>query len=657
MLFYHTSVINAQRLETLETLTAKGQVNSQVFLPICYLANIDNQIILSSRTCSKNVGVTSTGQTILTGSNNNSDAYLVSFDENLEVKNSQIIQTPNGDAQEYVKSICYNKHNNFIYCSFSTTSDSIRFNMTMPWKKIIKKDINTPASFLIIYDTNLNYITSYPFSNYKGGGIDEIAIDKVGNIFIRGGYFDSLVFNSKSIAKNKSANGVSFLMKLNNTNGVEWIDEGVSSVTNLYINETRNSIYVAIGGNTIIYNNKDSIVFTSTKNGRTIIAEFASSTGHIKQFTSIQHSMNDQSLAGFNPIQFKGNDSTLVLNSYFAGLGLSKIKIGADSFSFYLSQTYHNNFINVFNAATLKHKFINFFDSCYDYLNITDVYNDSLYSITAATRGNQNFGFKGTSVFAKDYLKTRPIDVRSDFFATYTTSNRLKDLWYLSTKPNANYTFSNPAGILANNGNIYIGGNIPYHAELGLGKREFNYSSGSNRSMTLVKYNCMPTAYFSYSIADTKIIFKNLSTGDCSYTWLFDNKNVTAKTRDAFYEYPKSGGVFNPKLVVSNNCGTDTFSMPISISPSSLYFKNKIQFVVYPNPANSKLTVQFGNELKSENLYFYLSDIYGKEVGLSFYKIDEMNYGIDVQNLSNGIYTLMVKNSYFKISQKITIFK
>ena len=364
---------------------------------------------------------------------------------------------------------------------------------------------------------------------------------------------------------------------------------------------------------------------------------------------------------GLNLTEIKGNDKTLIVNSYFGTRGNNKLRISSDSFLF-LNGNNGNGLIIGLNSVDLKSKFVNFFDSLNAAnLKITNVYNDSIFSILGTSLGNQKFGFRGEAIYTKDYLKSRPVNWVSDFVVTYSTSNRLKDLWYFSTSNTNSYpsftTQGDQYSILADNGNIYISSTIPFHSELGLGRREFNYSSGSNRSMTLVKYNCMPTAYFSYSIADTKIIFKNLSTGDCSYTWLFDNKNVTAKTRDAFYEYPKSGGVFNPKLVVSNNCGTDTFSMPISISPSSLYFKNKIQFVVYPNPANSKLTVQFGNELKSENLYFYLSDIYGKEVGLSFYKIDEMNYGIDVQNLSNGIYTLMVKNSYFKISQKITIFK
>lgn len=645
----------AQQLEWYETLTAKGQINNQIFYPNAKILihNVKNKIVVSGQTCSKSIGVESSGQILLTGSSNNSDAYFVCFNDKGEIENSQIIYTPNNDGSDFITNITHNPSNDFIYCSFQTSSDSIRFNSTMPWQTISKKDKYTISSFLIVYDNNFNFVTSYPFYSFNGCSLFDVKIDQGGNLYLNGQYRDSLKYEGKLLLKNKSIYGANFFMKLNNKNEVEWVNEGLKGIG--YFNETRNSIYQTIGLDknrfSIIYNNKDSIVFPATTYFRTIIVELSATSGRIKQYTTINTGEH-----GMPSVQLKGNDSTLILNSYLIGTGASKIKIGPDSFSYVLG--INNNFINGFNASNLKHKFINFFDSTTSgVLNITNIYNDSLYSMTGATRGNQNFGFNGENIFAKDYLKSRPTKLASDFLVTYTTTNGLKDLWYLSTYSNSNYSsFENSSTILAHDGNIYIAANIPYHSELGLGSRNFNYAAG-NRALTLLKYNCKPTAFFTYTMQDTKVRFKNQSTGLINYTWQFGNNNDFATTKDAIYDYPKSGGVFHPRLIASNACGKDTFTIDIIIVPSSISFQNNINIKIYPNPANSRISIHFEKELNSENAHFSLYDISGKSLGCPINRIDETNYEMDIENIINGIYLLTIQNNQYNISQKITILK
>jgi len=500
-----------------------------------------------------------------------------------------------------------------------------------------------------------------PLVSYNGCIASINAIDNAGNIYIGGQYQDSLVYEGKQILKAKSQYAGSFLMKLDNNNKFSWVNQ-FGAIGNLYFNESRNSFYISHSidkaMNTVVYNNNDSLVFLANPNYfRTIISEFSSVSGQLKQYTTFLQGGDK----GFNLIQLKGNNKTLILNQYTLSSGLSKIKIGTDSFSFMLSgsSTYSNNFIIGFNPSTLKHKFINFFDSCITKLSITSVYNDSLYSIFGTSIGNQNFRFVGGAAPAKDYLKTRPLSFPSDFIATYTTTNMLKDVWYLTKHPTNTYSSFqtlNYKPILENKGDLYIAGTIQYHSELGLGKREFNYAGGS-RSVTILKYNCKPTAYFSYTQANNKVTFKNLSTGLINYTWLFGKNNDKATTKDAVYDYPKTGSVFYPMLIASNSCGNDTFSVAITIASSSVSKLDKINVSVYPNPANSKITVQFENKLNSKNLQFTLYDMCGKSLVCPFIKIDGTQYELDVQAISNGIYSLSVQNEGFNVLQKVTVLK
>jgi len=80
----------------------------------------------------------------------------------------------------------------------------------MPWKIVSKKKNTTITSFLIIYDNNFNYIESNPFYSYNGCQLQEVKIDKMGNIFMSGHFQDSLQYNGKLVMKNKSIYGYNF---------------------------------------------------------------------------------------------------------------------------------------------------------------------------------------------------------------------------------------------------------------------------------------------------------------------------------------------------------------------------------------------------------------------------------------------------------------
>jgi hypothetical protein len=649
--------ISAQQLEWYNTVLPKGALSNNA-VNSGKVSVTNNKIILASLTPSRSLGIEGEDSIVLTASNLLPDAYFLGFDSKGVLQNSQIIHTPNG--YDHYPVVFQNKANNFIYVSFITSSDSVRFTASMPWIRVNRKNINTYNSFMVIYDDAFNYVTHITFASYNGCQVNIKAIDNAGNLYLGGTFRDSLMLNNQLLLKNNSIYSSSFIMKMDDTHKVNWINE---SLGHFILNETRSSFY-AIGGigknsaGVIKFNSTDSLIFSPDPNHRTIIAEFTSELGRLKQYTTLFDGTGNL----FSISEFKGNDKYLLLNRNNTSSGPIKLKIGNDSFSFKLGLSpYWNNFIMGFNASNLKNVFVNFFDSSAFQLSITDIYNDSLYSMLGTTMGNQNFSFTGKPVYTKDHIKSRPAQYQSDFFATYTAGNRLKDLWYLTTHPSLmSRTFNDVnQSIAAHNNTIYIVGSIPYHSDLGLGKHEFNYSAGNTRSLTLLKYNCKPTAWFSYTQINNKVNFKNLSTGMINYKWLFGKDNDMATTNDAVYEYPKLNNalVYNPKLIASNSCGSDTFTLSINIGTTSVSMLDKAYISIYPNPASTKINVEFDMEPNSKKVQFNLHDICGKTFDCPVTKISGTQYQLNVQVLSNGIYSLSVNYEGLCLYQKVTILK
>ena len=144
-----------------------------------------------------------------------------------------------------------------------------------------------------------------------------------------------------------------------------------------------------------------------------------------------------------------------------------------------------------------------------------------------------------------------------------------------------------------------------------------------------------------------------------NYTWLFGNGNDKATTNDAVYEYPKSNNpvVYYPKLIATNSCGSDTFTQAITIGPVSVSGLDKAHIGIYPNPASSRINVDLDIALNSKKVQFNFHDICGKTFDCPVTKISGTQYQLDVQAISNGIYSLSVTYEGLCLYQKIAILK
>jgi hypothetical protein len=119
-----------------------------------------------------------------------------------------------------------------------------------------------------------------------------------------------------------------------------------------------------------------------------------------------------------------------------------------------------------------------------------------------------------------------------------------------------------------------------------------------------------------------------------SYLWLLPNNN-TMTTKDIQYTHI-NGGPFTVKLVVINDCGTDTVEMIMPLDVANTV-KNDVAFTLYPNPARTEVTlVMDGNETFGNATVI-------NNVGEVVYRSNEEKVNkltIDVRNLPTGHYIL-----------------
>jgi PKD repeat protein len=140
-----------------------------------------------------------------------------------------------------------------------------------------------------------------------------------------------------------------------------------------------------------------------------------------------------------------------------------------------------------------------------------------------------------------------------------------------------------------------------------------------------------PTANFTFNGGGT-INFTNTSTNDVYYSWDFGDGN-TSTLENPSNTYT-SNNTYQVQLIVysSDSCFTDTITKQITITASGISnVNNTIETSIYPNPANSKITIQTNSNYESGAIINSIG-----EVVLEF--SDEKI--IDIHNLNNGVYII-----------------
>ena len=137
----------------------------------------------------------------------------------------------------------------------------------------------------------------------------------------------------------------------------------------------------------------------------------------------------------------------------------------------------------------------------------------------------------------------------------------------------------------------------------------------------------------------------NEAMGSASYT-MDGNTAVLTATANEGYSFLtwSDGNMENPRTVTITS---DTAFMAIFTLASSLQEVNAKEFALYPNPAKSFVNLEF--EALKENTLLQILDLNGRKVRTFDLKAGQENLRIEIGNLPEGVYTIMLGNTAKKL--------
>ena len=168
------------------------------------------------------------------------------------------------------------------------------------------------------------------------------------------------------------------------------------------------------------------------------------------------------------------------------------------------------------------------------------------------------------------------------------------------------------------------------------------------RTVTVMSDTAFTAIFAEAEITPTITVTVNDATmGSASYT-LDGNTAVLTATANEGYEFTgwNDGNTENPRTVTVTSDTVFTAIFTASGS-SSLQEVNAREFALYPNPAKSFVTLEF--ETLKENTLLQILDINGKRVRTFDLKAGVETLRIEIGNLPEGVYTIMLGNTTKKL--------
>jgi PKD repeat protein len=166
-----------------------------------------------------------------------------------------------------------------------------------------------------------------------------------------------------------------------------------------------------------------------------------------------------------------------------------------------------------------------------------------------------------------------------------------------------------------------------------------------------------PVAMFTYNVNSNGIInFTSTSTNSSTFAWDFNNDgNTDASTPTPFYTYINPG-TYNVRLIVTNDCGSDTIILPVNSVSSIGEVDHQKTFVVYPNPSSDFINIQASQLNQSASISYEICDVIGKQLIIGTINNPSIPQRIAIGNLPSGIYFVRLhdsEKSYIKKFNKL----
>ena len=140
-----------------------------------------------------------------------------------------------------------------------------------------------------------------------------------------------------------------------------------------------------------------------------------------------------------------------------------------------------------------------------------------------------------------------------------------------------------------------------------------------------------------------------------------DGNTVIGSSTSAPYNYTwdnPSAGSHTITVRVTDSNGGITTSAPVIITSEAIatgvQTSNTLNANIYPNPSNGDVYIE--TEMNLTNASFTLIDVLGREVAVS-YVATGSGARIDVSNINEGAYVMIIKQDDLILRKKITVVK
>lgn len=175
-------------------------------------------------------------------------------------------------------------------------------------------------------------------------------------------------------------------------------------------------------------------------------------------------------------------------------------------------------------------------------------------------------------------------------------------------------------------------------------------------SATAFVYDTLkPIPDFSFVNSDPDVSFTNTGNYGSTYYWDFGDGDFSL-IENPTHVYA-SNGTYQVTLTSTNDCGQKFITKQVDILTANLQTNNDISsFRIFPVPARDKLNIEFSCT-QNLDLDFAIVDVAGRVV-----KTDKMivnqginKYSVDVTDLAQGFYTLLLKGDNGNIIRRFLI--
>lgn len=161
----------------------------------------------------------------------------------------------------------------------------------------------------------------------------------------------------------------------------------------------------------------------------------------------------------------------------------------------------------------------------------------------------------------------------------------------------------------------------------------------------------LAVADFSFTQSGKSVTLTNKSTDYSNLTWYLGDGN-TSKTASFLHTYT-ADGTYKIKLVVTNNCGSDSLEKEVTINTASVADAQSAGIKIYPQPVKEKLMITLPLNLGS-NWQVALLDaggklLYNEQVNTN----NSETVFIDMQNFAQGLYYLQLSSESGQFYHKV----